>query len=390
MPGKENATQGDASRSLQTIAVRGAQGGDPVTGSVSFPIYQSATFSHPGLGETTGWDYSRQGNPTRAELEETIALLEGGIAGFAFSTGMAAISAILELFRPGDHVLYSEDLYGGTYRLAEMAKTGRGIGFDLVDSSVPGAVEAAWTPNTKAIFIETPSNPMGRISDIAALAAQAHARGALCIVDNTFLTPLRQRPLSLGADIVIHSGTKFISGHNDTLAGLAVCGSADLAEKLRLAQKSIGAVLSPFDSWLTLRGMKTLELRLQRQESSAMRIAEWLGAHPRVAKVYYPGLKGHPGHELAARQAAGPGSMISFRLKDSSSVPEVLSSVRLVIFAESLGGVESLITFPMAQTHAAIPAALRARLGVDEGLLRLSVGIEDPDDVIADLERALG
>ncbi len=374
---------------FETKAVHGAHGGDPVTGSISFPIYQSATFSHPSLGQTTGWDYSRQSNPTRSELEATIALLEGGKQGYAFSTGMAAITAVLDLLSVGDHVVYSEDLYGGTYRLADMAKARRGIGFDLADTRSLDAVKAVWKPATLLLVVETPSNPMSRVSDIQALADFAHAHGALCAVDNTFLTPFFQQPLAFGADIVIHSGTKFLAGHNDTLAGFLVCRDSKLAERLTLIQKSTGAVLAPLDCWLCLRGIKTLTIRLERQQANALAIASWLQQHPAVQSVHYVGLPDHPDYTLSRRQASGFGAMVSFRVRDKALVPQLLEKVKVITFAESLGGVESLITFPMVQTHAAIPENLRLKLGVDEYLLRLSVGIEAVDDLIADLEQAL-
>jgi len=374
---------------FETRTVRGSQGFDPATGSVSFPIYQSATFRHPALNETTGWDYSRQGNPTRTELEQTLAILEGGSRGFAFSTGMAAIAAVMDLFSIGDHVILSEDLYGGTYRLFDEQIRRRGITFDYIDTRDLDKVKAGCTSRTRLILVETPSNPMARVSDIAALAVIAHENGALLAVDNTFLSPYFQKPLALGADISIHSGTKFIGGHNDTLSGILVCSDAELGEKLFLIQKTTGATLSPFDSWLVLRGLKTLAVRMRQMESNAKRIAAMLTAHPAVEKVFYAGLPDHPEYALSCRQTSGFGSMISFRLREKERVAAVLEKVRLILFAESLGGVESLITFPFQQTHAAIPRELRDALGVDEHLLRLSVGIEDADDLIRDLEQAL-
>lgn len=375
--------------SHETKVVHGSRGFDPTTGAVSFPIYQTATFRHPGLGSSTGWDYSRQDNPTRAELEETIAALESGSKALAFSSGMAAIAAVLDLFSPGDRILYSEDLYGGTYRIAETVGASRGLAFALADTRSLVEVEKGWTPATKALLIESPSNPMSRISDIAALASFAHSRGALLVVDNTFLTPLLQRPLELGADIVVHSGTKFLSGHNDTLAGFAVCGDKGLGEKLASVQNTTGGVLGPFDSWLVLRGLKTLALRIARQESSARALAAWLKERPEVSDVHYAGLEDHPQRELSLRQASGFGSMIAFALRDPTDVGRVLETVKIITYAESLGGVESLITYPILQTHAATPKALRDRLGVDESLLRLSVGIEALEDLREDLRQAL-
>jgi cystathionine gamma-synthase len=372
-----------------TRLVRGAVDGDPVTGAVSVPIYQSATFRHPALGETTGWDYTRQGNPTRSALERQLALLEGGPAGFAFASGMAAVAAVLDLLAAGDHALLSEDLYGGTYRLFAELAVRRGVAFDFVDTADAAAVEAAFRPATRLLIVETPSNPMMRVSDIAALARLAKDRGALLAVDNTFLTPYLQRPLSLGADLAIHSATKYLGGHNDVLAGALVAADAGLAERLALIQKTTGAPLAPFDSWLLLRGIKTLGLRLDRQQASAAVLADRLRAHPAVAAVRYVGLADHPGYELNRRQADGAGAMISFAVKETARAAAVLAAVRLVLFAESLGGVETLITYPATQTHAAIPEAVRRRLGVDDRLLRLSVGIEDVEDLWEDLDQAL-
>lgn len=380
---------------IRTKTVHGDSGWDPATGAVSFPVYQSATFRHASLAETTGWDYSRQSNPTRTELEQTVAALEEGSAGLAYSTGMAAVNAVMELFGTGDHLIVCEDLYGGVYRyLTELAGP-RGIGFSFADPLTPESAEALRTPATRGLWIETPSNPLMRIADIAALAAWAHRHGILVIVDNTFLTPYLQQPLKLGADIVVHSGTKFLGGHNDTLAGFVVTGAARLAngtpvaERLRLLQKTTGAVLAPFDCWLMLRGLKTLAVRMDRQQENARALAAWLAEQPAVQAVYYPGLPGHPGREVNERQARGPGAMISFRVRDPARVERILREVRVVIFAESLGGTETLVTFPMTQTHAAIPAAVRQRLGVDDTLLRLSVGLEAVDDLIADLARVL-
>lgn len=374
---------------LATKIARGAQDGDPTTGAVSIPIYQSATFRHPSLAETTGWDYTRQGNPTRKELEESLALLEGAVAALAFSSGMAAVAAILDLLSSGDHVVLSEDLYGGTYRLFDELARKRGIHFDFVDTSDTPATAAAFKPTTRLLIVETPSNPMMRVSDIASLASYARSRGVLFAVDNTFLSPYFQRPIELGADLVFHSGTKFLAGHNDTLAGFIACAEAALADRLALIQKTTGATLAPMDSWLLLRGMKTLAIRMERQQSNAMELAEWLRRHPAVSAVHYVGLADHPGYALNARQASGFGSMISFSVRSPAFVPVILSKVRLVLFAESLGGVESLITYPMTQTHAAMPEAYRRRVGVDDKLLRLSVGIEDVRDLIEDLGQAL-
>jgi len=374
---------------IGTKVVHGSKGYDPHTGAVSFPIYQSATFRHPGLYQTTGYDYSRLQNPTREELENTIASLESGKFGFAFSSGMAAISTILSLFSPGDHIIVSDDLYGGTFRLFDEIYKKYGIEFSYVNTSSINDVEETIKKNSKAIFVETPSNPMMKVADLRKISELVKSKGMLCIVDNTFLTPYFQRPLELGADIVIHSATKYLGGHNDTLAGLIVMNDDELAERLKLIQKSEGAVLSPFDSWLILRGIKTLGVRLEKQQQNALEIANWLQTHKNVTKVYYVGLPEHEGYPVSISQASGFGAMISFHVNDVRTVEKVLEKVQLILFAESLGGVESLITYPMVQTHAAIPEEMRQRLGVTDTLLRLSVGIEDVKDIIADLDQAL-
>lgn len=375
--------------SISTKVVHGSKCYDPHTGAVSFPIYQSATFRHPALYQTTGYDYSRLQNPTREELENTIANIENGKFGFAFSSGMAAVSTILSLFSPKDHIIVSDDLYGGTYRLFEEIYKKYGLEFSYVNTSRIQDIEEAVKENTKAFFIETPTNPMMKVADLKTISRFAKDRKILLIVDNTFLTPYFQRPLELGADIVVHSGTKYLGGHNDTLAGLVVVNDEELAERIKLIQKSEGAVLSPFDSWLILRGIKTLGVRLEKQQENAMKIAKWLCTHKNVTKVNCVGLPDHEGYEISKSQASGFGAMISFNVKDVQTVEKVLSKVQLVMFAESLGGVESLITYPAVQTHAAIPEEMRNRIGVTDTLLRLSVGIEDADDIIADLEQAL-
>lgn len=374
---------------ISTKVVHGCKCYDPHTGAVSFPIYQSATFRHPGLYQTTGYDYSRLQNPTREELENTIANLENGRFGFAFSSGMAAISTILSLFSPGDHIIVSDDLYGGTYRLFEEIYKKFGMEFSYVDTSNIRDIEKAVKVNSKAFFVETPSNPIMKVADLKKISELAKNKEMLLIVDNTFLTPYFQRPLELGADIIIHSGTKYLGGHNDTLAGLIVVNDDVLSERLKLVQKSEGAVLSPFDSWLILRGIKTLGVRLEKQQENAMKIASWLCNNKSVTKVNYVGLPDHEGYSISKSQASGFGAMISFNVKNKQIVEKVLEKVQLVIFAESLGGVESLITYPVVQTHAAIPEEMRQRIGVTDTLLRLSVGIEAAEDIIADLEQAL-
>ncbi|MCX7923567.1 MAG: PLP-dependent aspartate aminotransferase family protein [Clostridia bacterium] len=375
---------------IETKLVHGCKGFDPTTGAISFPIYQSATFRHPGPNQSTGYDYSRLQNPTREELENTLACLENGTTGCAFSSGMAAVSTVLGLFSPGDHIIVSDDLYGGTYRLFEEFYRKYGMEFTYVDTSDINSVSQSIKTNTKAIFIETPTNPMMKVTDIAAAVEIAKNSGILTIVDNTFLTPYYQRPLELGADIVVHSGTKYLGGHNDTLAGFIVVNDNDIAEKLRLLQKSVGAVLSPFDSWLVLRGIKTLGIRIERQEQNALAIAKWLKDNKSVEKVFYVGLPEHEGYEISKRQASGFGGMISFTVNKVELVERILERVKVIAFAESLGGVESLITYPIVQTHSAIPKEIRDRIGVNEQLLRLSVGIECVDDLIKDLEQAIG
>lgn len=358
-------------------------------GAVSFPIYQTATFAHPALGESTGYDYSRVQNPTRQQLEKTVASLEQGTDAVAFSSGMAAILAVMELFAPGDHIVTEADLYGGTPRLFHTVSEPRGITFTPVSfSDGIGRAAAAIRPETKALYIETPTNPMMNVTDIRAAAELAHAHGALLIVDNTFLSPYLQNPLALGADIVVHSGTKYLSGHNDTLAGFAVVKDAALAARLREISKTIGANLAPFDSWLLLRGIQTLAVRMDRAEENALALAEWLKLQPQVTRVIYPGLPEHPGHALMQRQARGFGAMLTFEVHDKRDVPVLLKTVKLIRFAESLGGTESLLTYPITQTHADVAPEVLAANGLTDRILRLSVGIENVNDLIADLAQA--
>jgi cystathionine gamma-synthase len=378
------------------VLARGASFYEPLTGAISTPIYQSATFRHPGLGESTGFDYSRVVNPTRLELEKTLALAEHGKYCLAFSTGMGAISTLIKLYKPGDHLIVSEDLYGGTYRLFNDFYGSYGFSFSWVDTSDLKKVEAALRPETRAVFAETPSNPMMKVTDIAACAdlIHRHCRQAgrpegHLIVDNTFLSPWFQNPLDFGADMVVHSGTKYLGGHNDTLSGFIVHSRDELEEPLRNIQKSEGASLAPFDAWLALRGLKTLPLRMEKHGKNAERIAGWLRGHQLVEKVFYTGFEDHPQYLLSKKQARGFGGMISFYLKNPAHAPVLLKNVSLILFAESLGGVESLITYPLVQTHGAIPEAMRLSAGVNDRLVRLSVGIEDSDDIIADLDAAL-
>lgn len=358
-------------------------------GAVSFPIYQTATFAHPALGESTGYDYSRVQNPTRQQLEKTVASLEQGTDAVAFSSGMAAILAVMELFAPGDHIVTEADLYGGTPRLFHTVSEPRSITFTSVSfSDGIDCAAAAIRPETKALYIETPTNPMMNVTDIRAAAELAHAHGALLIVDNTFLSPYLQNPLALGADIVVHSGTKYLSGHNDTLAGFAVVKDAALAARLREISKTIGANLAPFDSWLLLRGIQTLAVRMDRAEENALALAEWLKLQPQVTRVIYPGLPEHPGHALMQRQARGFGAMLTFEVHDKRDVPVLLKTVKLIRFAESLGGTESLLTYPITQTHADVAPEVLAANGLTDRILRLSVGIENVNDLIVDLAQA--
>jgi len=374
---------------LTTQAVQIGLEWDNRTGAVAVPIYQSATFRHPGLGQSTGFDYSRSGNPTRQTLEAGIARLDNAARGFAYATGMAAIASLLLLFKAGDHLIVTEDLYGGTCRLFNQVFDQFGLTFSYVDTTDIAAVQTAIRPETRALFVETLTNPLLKFADLPGLATLAHQRGLLLIADNTFLTPYLLRPLEAGADIAVYSATKYLAGHNDTLAGLVTVHDPSLAERIYFHQNAAGATLGPQDAWLTIRGIKTLGVRLDRQQENARRIADWLAAHPRITKVHYPGLSEHPDHALMQHQARGFGAMIAFEVDKHALVEQVLLKTTLISFAESLGGVESLITFPQVQTHADIPPALRQRLGINDRLLRLSVGIEDADDLIEDLRRAL-
>jgi cystathionine gamma-synthase len=371
-----------------TICVHGSKKKFDTTGSVATPIFASATFAHPGVGQSTGFDYSRSLNPTNVHLEDTVAALEGGTDAIAFSSGMAAVSTLMELFSPGDHIITSDDLYGGTFRLFEKVSQKNGVKFSY--AATPKDMEKEITKSTKAIFIETPSNPMMRVIDIAAVASIAKKHNLIFIVDNTFLTPYFQKPFSLGADIILHSGTKYLGGHNDTLSGFLVVKSNELLEKLRFIAKTTGGCLSPFDAFLIIRGIKTLAIRMERGQETAQKIVGWLLEQGSVKKVYYPGLKEHPDYEISKRQTSGFGGMISFSVQNEQTAIKILESVKVIKYAESLGGVESLMTYPMLQTHADLPESDRRARGIDECLLRLSVGLEAADDLIADLKQAFG
>lgn len=363
-------------------------GKDPYTGAVSIPIYHATTYAHPAYGESTGYDYTRSANPTRHVLEEAIADLEGGVAGFAFSSGMAAITTIMGLLDVGDHIIASNDLYGGTHRLFEQVMTRRGITTSYVDASDRRAVESELRPTTRALFIETPTNPTMKVADLAGCIQLAKQHRLVTIVDNTFMTPYFQRPLELGADIVVHSATKYLSGHNDVLAGLVAVREDELATRIAHLHNAIGAALGPSDCWLLLRGMKTLALRMDKHQENALQVAHFLAAHPMVTQVYYVGLPDHPGRTIHERQSSGYGGMVSFEVCSSDYVAPLLSQLDLITFAESLGGVETLITFPAKQTHADIPEEIRLASGVTNTLLRLSVGVEHVEDILADLQNA--
>ncbi|CAM4268724.1 aminotransferase class I/II-fold pyridoxal phosphate-dependent enzyme [Paenibacillus alkaliterrae] len=362
---------------------------EPVTGAVSFPVYQATAFRHPKLGQSTGFDYARTKSPTRSVLEEAAAQLEGGDAAFACSSGMAALQTIFTLFSQGDHLIVSLDLYGGTYRLLERIMSRFGVTASYVDTNDIDAMTSLLTPSTKAVLIETPTNPLMMITDLERVSAWAKSKGLLTIVDNTLLTPFFQRPIELGADIIIHSATKYLGGHNDVLAGLIVTKGKELSAEIAFLHNSIGAVLGPQDCWLLMRGMKTLALRMERHQYNATAIANYLYEHEAVEDVYYPALPHHPGHDIQNKQSSGNTGIFSFRLKDARYVEPILRHIKLIAFAESLGGVESLMTYPAVQTHADIPLEIRQAIGVDDRLLRFSVGIEHADDLIADLEQAL-
>ncbi|MDP3911682.1 MAG: cystathionine gamma-synthase [Gemmatimonadales bacterium] len=379
----------DITRRFATRAVHAGHVGDPLSGAVMTPIYQTSTYIQDGLGRHKGFEYARTRNPTREALERNVAALEGGHHGFAFGSGLAALDAVMTLLSAGDHVVSGENVYGGSHRQMTHIWSRLGLSFTFVDGGDTAAVAAAITPATKIVYAETPTNPMMRLCDLAATAAIAQRAGALLVVDNTFATPFFQQPLPLGADIVLHSTTKYLNGHSDMIGGLLVTDRDDVAERLGFIQNSVGAVPGPFDCWLALRGTKTLALRMRQHDASGRRIAEWLTQQPRVRKVYYPGLPSHPQYELACRQMTGFGGMISIELGDVAFARRVVERTRIFALAESLGGVESLIGHPASMTHASVPREMRARMGLTDSLVRLSVGIEDVDDLIADLDQAL-
>lgn len=374
----------------ETKCVHGGVFGDEATGAVSVPIYQVSTYRQEGVGRHKGYEYSRTGNPTRSALEQLIAELENGVRGFAFASGMAAISSVVMLFERGDHFIVGDDVYGGTFRVLSKVFNRFGVEVTYVDTSDVSRVKAAVRDNTKAVILETPSNPLLKVTDIAAVAEVTKEHDLLLVVDNTFLTPYWQQPLDLGADVVLHSATKYLGGHSDVVAGLVAVKDEDLGERLHFVQNSAGGILGPHDSWLLMRGMKTLALRMRQHEESARKLSQWLAARKDVQRVYYPGLSTHPGHDVASRQADGYGGMLSFDVGSGDRAERVLSRVKYFTLAESLGAVESLISVPARMTHASIPAERRAELGITDGLIRLSVGVEHVEDLMEDLDQALG
>jgi cystathionine beta-lyase/cystathionine gamma-synthase len=374
---------------FSTDAVHGGQCAEPTTGAVMTPIFQTSTFKQDGLGKHRGYEYARTQNPTREALERNIAVLERGAHGVAYASGLSAIAAIMHLFETGDEIVVTENVYGGTYRLAETVLAQYGLRFHFANTSNLEALERVVTEDTKLVFIETPTNPLLYLTDIREVTSLAHSRGALVAVDNTFMSPYFQNPLELGADIVVHSSTKFLNGHSDMVGGIVVVRDDALAERLRYIQNSVGAVPGPFDCFLALRGTKTLALRMRQHEANAKHIAEWLLNHSGVERLYYPGLKDHPQHELAKKQARGFGGIIAFDVGSLERARHILESVTLFTLAESLGGVESLISHPATMTHASVPQDDRLKMGITDGLIRLSVGIEDIEDLENDLKRAL-
>jgi cystathionine beta-lyase/cystathionine gamma-synthase len=376
---------------FRTDAIHAGQEPDPTTGAVTIPIYQTSTYVQEGIGKHKGFEYARTQNPTRMALEKNVAVLERGVAAYAFASGMAATTAITQLLlKQGDHAICSDNVYGGTFRLFDKIVRHYGVEFTYVNTSTLSDVTPAIRPNTRMVFIETPTNPIMSITDIRGVSAIAHQSGCRVVVDNTFMTPYFQLPLELGADIVIHSTTKYLNGHSDSVGGVVVLKGQDDAERLQFIQNAAGAILSPFDSWLVMRGIKTLPVRMEAHNSNGMAVANFLANKKEVKKIYYPGLPNHPGHELAKKQMSGFGGMIAIDLGSLDRAKRFLEQVKLCSLGESLGGVETLISHPATMTHASVPAEERHRLGITDGLVRLSVGIEDVEDLIADLEKAFG
>src|SRR5271168_2498503 len=381
---KRNRQAGFATR-----AIHDGQEPDPLTGAVTVPIYPTSTYVQQGIGENKGYEYARVSNPTRTRLEQNLASLEGGVAAPVFASGMAAINAVASLLKSGDHMVCGNDLYGGTPRLFSQALTGFGLEFSYVDTSDAENVERAIRRNTRMVYVETPTNPLMRLSDLAAISRICRRKKAELVVDNTFMSPYLQQPLALGADMVLHSTTKFLNGHSDGLGGVVVCNKPEQAEKLAFLQKCAGAILSPFECWLILRGVKTLAVRMLQHDLNGRKVADYLAKHKKVQKVFYPGLPGHPQHELATHQMSGFGSMIAFETGSLANANKMLRKVRVCSLAESLGGVETLISHPATMTHAAVGEEGRRKIGITDGLVRISVGIEDVDDILADLDQAL-
>ncbi len=372
-----------------TQLIHGSHAIDPATGALSIPVYQTSTFAQHSVDHFGRYDYARSGNPTREALEDVIARLEGGSNAFAFGSGMAAISSTLLLFAPGDHLVVCEDVYGGAFRVLTKLFSQWGLSVTFVDATHLDAITAAIRPETKALYLETPSNPLLKIIDLRGAVEIAKDKGILTIVDNTFMTPYLQRPLELGCDIVLHSGTKFLNGHSDVICGFAVVADQQLAKRIGFVQNAFGAILGPQDCWLTLRGLKTLKVRMEESQTGAIKIADWLVRQPQVKKVYYPGLSSHPGNEIHNNQAEGPGAVLSFELESYEITKRLLEGVHLAAFAVSLGGVESILSYPAKMSHAAMPQSEREARGISDTLVRLSVGLEDPDDMIADLQKYL-
>lgn len=375
---------------FSTTAIHAGNEPDSATGAVSVPIYQTSTYAQEGLGKNKGYEYARTQNPTRSALERNIAALEGAKFGFAFASGMSATDATLKLVKAGDHVILGDNTYGGTYRLFSRILANYGIEFDLVDTSDATNVERAFKANTKMVFVETPTNPVMTVTDLRAVSEVAHANGAKVVCDNTFMSPYLQQPINFGVDIVVHSTTKYLNGHSDSIGGFVALNNEEDAEWIKFVQNSIGAILSPFDSFLVLRGTKTLALRMEKHDENGRAVANFLTEHPSVRRVYYPGLVSHPQHELAKRQQKGFGGMVAFETGSLENAKKVLENVKLCTLAESLGGVESLISHPATMTHASVPIETREKLGITDGLVRVSVGIEDVEDIISDLDQALG
>ena len=377
------------SRSIETMLIHGGNQIDEKTGAVNVPIYQTSTYMQDGLGRNRGFEYSRTGNPTRKVLEDLIAELEGGVAGFAFASGMAAITTVLSLFRSGDRILISRNVYGGTYRVLDKVFSSFGIRYSILDSEDPESLERSIGDDVKAILLESPANPLMSVTDIRAFSEVAHRHGVKVIVDNTFMTPYLQRPLELGADIVVHSGTKYLGGHSDLVAGLAIVNDAETAERMAFLQNATGGILQPFDSFLLIRGIKTLSVRMDRHVQNAEAIARYLQSSEDVSQIHYPGMESDPGYAVNSRQAKNGGAMISFELTENHDLNRFFESLELVSLAESLGGVESLVCHPSSMTHASIPEDIRKAVGISERLIRLSPGIESVDDIIADLDNAM-